>query len=156
MPEIGRNLIGDLGALDATALPPSGEALVDPPGEAAGTAADNRRQRLHLPIVGMIVDIEASDPGRLSRPEVALPAPDPHKAEIVELERRRNGPRGRARTALHSQKPLSGAWAKVHGQGTAQLQLSNQSPRICQLGKSLIRELRSDRRRWIIAVLAAL
>src|SRR6516162_7975154 len=55
-----------------------------------------------------------------------------------------------------SQKPLSGAWAKVHGQGTAQLQLSNQSPTICQLGKSLIWALRSDRRRRIIAGLAAL
>src|SRR5215468_7552541 len=43
-----------------------------------------------------------------------------------------------------SQKPLSGAWAKVHGQGTAQLQLSNQSPTMCQLGMSLIRTLRSD------------
>src|ERR1700729_3056099 len=43
-----------------------------------------------------------------------------------------------------SQKPLSGAWAKVHGQGTAQLQLSNQSPTMCQLGTSLIRALRSD------------
>src|SRR5215813_13446907 len=55
-----------------------------------------------------------------------------------------------------SQKPLSGAWAKVHGQGTAQLQLSNQSPRICQLGMWLIWALQSNRRRWIIAGLAAL
>jgi hypothetical protein len=38
-----------------------------------------------------------------------------------------------------SQKPLSGAWAKVHGQGTAQLQLSNHSPAMCQFGMSLIR-----------------
>src|SRR5947207_13584700 len=37
-----------------------------------------------------------------------------------------------------SQKPLSGAWAKVQGQATAQLQLSNQSPTMCQLGMSLI------------------
>src|SRR5258708_11337390 len=43
-----------------------------------------------------------------------------------------------------SQKPLSGACAKVQGQGTAQLQLSNQSPTICQLGMSPIRTLRSD------------
>src|ERR1700724_3221292 len=35
-----------------------------------------------------------------------------------------------------SQKPLSGAWAKVQGHATAQLQLSNQSPVICQLGIS--------------------
>jgi hypothetical protein len=33
-----------------------------------------------------------------------------------------------------SQAPLSGTWAKVHGQATAQLQLSNQSPVMCQLG----------------------
>jgi hypothetical protein len=33
-----------------------------------------------------------------------------------------------------SQTPLSGAWAKVQGQATAQLQLSNQSPVICQFG----------------------
>src|ERR1700739_461915 len=35
-----------------------------------------------------------------------------------------------------SQKPLSGAWAKVQGHATAQLQLSNQSPVMCQLGIS--------------------
>src|SRR4029434_3798715 len=33
-----------------------------------------------------------------------------------------------------SQKPLSGAWANVQGQATAQLQLSNQSPAMCQVG----------------------
>src|SRR6266481_3076554 len=33
-----------------------------------------------------------------------------------------------------SQKPLSGAWATVQGHATAQLQLSNQSPVMCQLG----------------------
>jgi hypothetical protein len=32
----------------------------------------------------------------------------------------------------------------VQGQGTAQLQLSNQSPTICQLGMSPIQALRSD------------
>src|SRR6266436_4541252 len=37
-----------------------------------------------------------------------------------------------------SQKPLSGACAKVQGQATAQLQLSNQSPVICQLGISVM------------------
>src|SRR6266436_4882005 len=37
-------------------------------------------------LVGMIIDIEAGDPGRLSRPQIALPAADPHKAEIVELD----------------------------------------------------------------------
>src|SRR5512135_3563343 len=35
-----------------------------------------------------------------------------------------------------SQKPLSGAWAKVQGHATAQLQLSNQSPLMCQPGMS--------------------
>src|SRR4029077_10136816 len=38
-----------------------------------------------------------------------------------------------------SQTPLSGAWAKVQGQATAQLQLSNQSPVICQFGISVMR-----------------
>src|SRR5262245_38411887 len=38
-----------------------------------------------------------------------------------------------------SQKPLSGACAKVQGQATAQLQLSNQSPAMCQLGISAMR-----------------
>src|SRR5690242_13249715 len=38
-----------------------------------------------------------------------------------------------------SQKPLSGACAKVHGHATAQLQLSNQSPVMCQLGISVMR-----------------
>src|SRR6476660_8443790 len=36
-----------------------------------------------------------------------------------------------------SQKPLSGACAKVQGHATAQLQLSNQSPTMCQFGMSL-------------------
>src|ERR1700732_4557464 len=86
MAEIGCNLIPDFGPLDAAALPPSGEALVDPAGEAASAAADDCRQCLHLPVVGMIINIEAGDPRRLSRPEVALPAADPHKAEIIELD----------------------------------------------------------------------
>src|SRR4029077_17691310 len=86
MAEIGRNLIPDFGPLDAAALPPSGEALVDPTGEAASASADDCRQCLHLPVVGMIINIEAGDPRRLSRPEVALPTADPHKAEIVELD----------------------------------------------------------------------
>jgi hypothetical protein len=34
---------------------------------------------------------------------------------------------------------------QLHGQGTAQLQLSNHSPTMCQLGMSLIRTLRSTR-----------
>src|SRR5215472_9463480 len=34
----------------------------------------------------MIIDVETGDSGRLSRPKVALPAPDPHKAEVVELD----------------------------------------------------------------------
>src|SRR5216684_7275849 len=38
-----------------------------------------------------------------------------------------------------SQKPLSGAWAKVQGHATAQLQLSNHSPVMCQLGLSVMR-----------------
>src|ERR1700737_2701999 len=37
-----------------------------------------------------------------------------------------------------SQNPLSGACANVHGQATAQLQLSNQSPVMCQLGISVM------------------
>src|SRR5580765_4341892 len=37
-----------------------------------------------------------------------------------------------------SQNPLSGIWAKVQGQATAQLQLSNQSPAMRQRGMSLI------------------
>jgi hypothetical protein len=80
MAEIGRNLIADFGPLDAAALPPSGEALVYPAGEAASAATDDCRQCLHLPVVGMIINIEAGDPSRLSRPEVALPTADPHKA----------------------------------------------------------------------------
>jgi hypothetical protein len=33
MPEIDRDLVGDLGALDTAALPSAGKALVDPTGE---------------------------------------------------------------------------------------------------------------------------
>src|SRR5262249_49652256 len=85
MAEVGGNLIGDFGPLDAAALPPAREAFVDPTRKAAGAAANDCWQRLHLPVVGMLVNIETGDPGRLSRPEIALPAADPHKAEIVEL-----------------------------------------------------------------------
>src|SRR5262245_42621319 len=86
MAEIGRNLIPDLGPFDAAALPPSCEALIDPAGEAAGATADDCRQCLHLPVVGMVINIEAGHPGRPSRPQVALPTADPHKTEIVELD----------------------------------------------------------------------
>src|SRR5690242_18652234 len=86
MAEIGRNLIPDFGPFDAAALPPSREALIDPAGEAAGATADDCRQCLHLPVVGMIINKEAGHPCRLSRPQVALPAADPHKTELVELD----------------------------------------------------------------------
>src|SRR5581483_944653 len=56
MAEIGRNLVGDPGALDAAALPAAGEAFVDPAGEAAGAAANDRRKRSDLTVVRMIVD----------------------------------------------------------------------------------------------------
>src|SRR5207248_1583318 len=84
--EIGSDFVGDLGALDAAALPPPGEAFVDPAGKTAGTAADDRRKLRHLPVAGMFVDIHAADPSRLSCPEVALPAADPHKAQVVEFD----------------------------------------------------------------------
>src|SRR5689334_16768959 len=83
---IGRDLEGDLRTLHTKRLASAGEALIDPPHEPAGTAADDRRQRLHLPVIGMLVDIEAGDARCLARPEVAFPAADPHKAQIVELD----------------------------------------------------------------------
>src|SRR5678815_1417521 len=45
-----------------------------------------------------------------------------------------------------SQKPLSGACAKVQGHGTAQLQLSNQSPTMRHRGISAIPELQPSLR----------
>src|SRR5882762_2206636 len=86
MAEIGGNLIRDFGPLHAAALPAALEAFIDPARKAAGTAANDCRQCLHLPVVGMIIDIKAGDPGRLSRPQIALPVADPHNAEIVELD----------------------------------------------------------------------
>src|SRR5436190_20949326 len=86
MSEIGSDFVGDLGALDAAALPPPGEAFVDPAGKTAGAAADDRRKRRHLPVAGMFVDIHAANPSRLSCPEVALPTADAHKAQIVEFD----------------------------------------------------------------------
>src|SRR5262249_18761801 len=86
MAEIGGNFIGDVGPLDAAALPAAREALVDPAGKAARAAANDCRQRLHLPVVGMIIDVAPSEPRRLPRTEVALPSADPHKAEVVELD----------------------------------------------------------------------
>src|SRR5204863_628171 len=44
MSEIGSDFVRDLGALDAAALPPPGEAFVDPAGKTAGAAADDRRK----------------------------------------------------------------------------------------------------------------
>src|ERR1700738_3580416 len=96
--EIGRNLIGDIGSLHAPALPAAREAFVDPAGKAASAAANDCRQCLHLPVVGVIIDIEARDPGRLSRPEITLPTADPNKAEIIELNIAVTA-FGRARTA---------------------------------------------------------
>src|SRR5262249_47083185 len=43
-----------------------------------------------------------------------------------------------------SQKPLSGAWANVQGHATAQLQLSNQSPVMCQLAISVMKTSMND------------
>src|SRR5262249_46516527 len=43
-----------------------------------------------------------------------------------------------------SQKPLSGAWANVQGHATAQLQLSNQSPVMCQLASSVTKTSMND------------
>jgi hypothetical protein len=96
-----------------------------------------------LPVVGMIINIEAGDPHRLSRPEVALPAAAPLKAEIVELDVAIMAVPD-VPNSTDSQKPLSGAWAKVHAQGTAERQFSNHMPTIRQLGMSLIRAFRSD------------
>src|SRR5262249_6681534 len=86
MAEIGGNLIGDFGPLDAAALPAAPKPLFPPPGKAACAPANDCRQRLHLPVVGMIIDIEAGNPRRLFRPKVAFPAADPYKAEVVELD----------------------------------------------------------------------
>src|SRR5262249_61506078 len=83
---IGRDLERDLRALDAERLPAAGKAFVDPAREAAGAAADDRGQDRHLPVVGVLVDIEAGDALCLARPEIALPAADPHKAQIVQLD----------------------------------------------------------------------
>jgi hypothetical protein len=43
-----------------------------------------------------------------------------------------------------SQKPLSGAWTKVQGHVTAQLQLSNQSPAMCLVGTSVMENTRQN------------
>ena len=85
MAEIGGNLVGDFGPLDTAALPPSCEALVDPARKAAGAAANDCRQRLDLPVVGMIIDIEAGDPGRLSRPEMPSQRPARTKVRLLSL-----------------------------------------------------------------------
>src|SRR5205085_10844499 len=83
---VARDLEGDLRALDAAGLTPAGKAFIHPSGEASGTAADDRRQSRHLPVIGMLVDVESGDAARLTRPQIALPAADSHKAQIVELD----------------------------------------------------------------------
>ena len=83
---IGRDLKIYLCALDAARLPTAGKAFIDPAREAAGAPADDRRQHSHLAVVGVLVDIESGDAARLAGPQIALPAADPHKAQIVELD----------------------------------------------------------------------
>src|SRR4051812_13904726 len=82
---IERDLEGYFRALDAARLPPSGKAFVYPARETPGTTTDDRRQCLYLAVIGVLIDIEPSDPGRLARPEIALPTADPHEAQVVEL-----------------------------------------------------------------------
>src|SRR5467141_3696083 len=54
LPTISTNLIRDFGPLGAAAPPAAREAFVDPAGKAAGAAANDCRQCLHLPVVGTI------------------------------------------------------------------------------------------------------
>src|SRR4051795_8906323 len=82
---IGRDLESYFCALDAARLPPSGKAFVYPARKTADAAANDRRQCLHLAVIGVLIDIEPGDPGRLACPEIALPTADPHEAQIVEL-----------------------------------------------------------------------
>src|SRR4051812_8711215 len=82
---IGGDLKGYFRALDAARLPPSGKAFIHPARKTASATADDRRQCFYLAIIGVLIDIEPSNPGRLARPEIALPTADPHEAQIVEF-----------------------------------------------------------------------
>jgi hypothetical protein len=91
-----------------------------------------------LLLVGTIVDEDTSSALDLPCPEIAFPSLHPDEAEVVQVDI--------AIVTLldvpeqnYSQKPLSGAWAKVQGHATAQLQLSIQSPLMCQLATSAMR-----------------
>ena len=77
--------------------------------------------------------------------------PDDLWARYLEGPHRASPPRffgGQQRTLSESSEDKGNAdtimGMEVQGQGTAQLQLSNQSPTICQLGMSSIRALQSD------------
>src|SRR4051794_26308613 len=83
---IGRDLKGYFRTLDTARLSSSGKAFVHPARKTAGATADDRRQCLHLAVIGVLIDIEPGDPGRLARPQIALPTADPHKAQIIELD----------------------------------------------------------------------
>jgi hypothetical protein len=109
-------------------------------------AAENSREHLRLALVGAVVNEDAGAPIGLSRPKIAFPPSHPDEAQIIEIDI--------AVMAMayvpeqdRPQKPLSGACAKVQGHATAQLQLSNQSPVMCQLGFSVMRtSIRHERR----------
>src|SRR5439155_15500170 len=81
---VGRDLPGDLRPLDADELPPLGKESGDPRRKPADPAADDQRDRLELAVVGALVDVIAGGAFRHPGPQIAFPAADPHKAQIVE------------------------------------------------------------------------
>ena len=105
---------------------------------------DRRRDRVGTgdDHVGVAVDEMPAARLTLSRPKITLPSSNPDEAQIIESD---------IAVVAVSDVPkqdrlagLSGACAKAHGPATARQQLSNQSPVMCQLGTSAIRDPFAD------------
>jgi len=73
---------GDMRALDAADLPALGEHTTPECRKTSGLATENPRKNLRL----ALVDEEAGGSLGLSRPQIALPSPDPNKAQIIERD----------------------------------------------------------------------
>jgi hypothetical protein len=106
-----------------------------------------------MALIGALVDKDAGGTVDLTGPQIALPSPYPDKAQIIEVDI--------AVVALPDvpkqdrlEDAVVRAYAKVHGHATTQLQLSNQSPVMCQAGISGIRT--SDRGAHASAVASCL
>jgi hypothetical protein len=83
---VGRDLEGNMRAFDAADLSAFGEHPGDESGKSSDLAAENPGKNVRLALVGALVNEDAGSSPGLSGPKVALPSPDPDKAQMVEVD----------------------------------------------------------------------